>query len=65
MIQITRRMLTDELDDAKIPEDIINLIKKYPSRIYASIHFMIDGESYNSHGKDIYLSSMAQIEVEN
>ena len=51
-----------ELNEVSNAEELMLLLKKYPNRILANLHFSIDGKFYQT-GQSIYFD-MGEIKVE-
>ena len=66
MKSITSANIQDEMDNVTDAEDLMKLIKKYPTRIHANIEISIDGDTYRAHSKSIYIDgSNCNVVVEN
>lgn len=50
MQPITTFDIQQELENIKTLDDFETLLKKYPARLSASLHFNIDGETYQPSG---------------
>jgi len=54
MKPISRYDVIEELDAVKTHDELIALIKKYPTRITANIDISVDCKPYNGNGNSIY-----------